>query len=138
MRPKLPGNVQAALLQKTTRGGAVNLRLTLRDGNETNLRGLAAVCEFLPDLNAQSQRGCAPSCRTCSIKSGPSCMPTGTPARRRSTTAKRSSLPAMLDLLRQVLREPSLPEDELETLRHEAIAAMEKQLNDPQPLAGAA
>jgi zinc protease len=49
--------------------------------------------------------------------------------------AKRSNLPVMLDLLRQVLREPSLPEDELETLRQEAIGAMEKQLNDPAPLA---
>ena len=40
-----------------------------------------------------------------------------------------------LDLLRQVLREPSLPKEELEILKREQSATLEKQLNDPTALA---
>ena len=39
------------------------------------------------------------------------------------------------NLLRQVLREPALPEDEFEVLRREALAELEQQLTDPQTLA---
>src|SRR5262249_26312008 len=48
---------------------------------------------------------------------------------------RRANLPATLDLLYQVLREPSLPEEEFEILQREQMAALEKQLNDPNALA---
>jgi zinc protease len=136
-RPKLPGNVQAALLPKTTRGNAVNLRLTLRYGNESNLRGLATACEFLPDLMIRGTKSLTRAqLQDLLDKERAELHAEGNPGEATFIIkAKRSNLPAMLDLLRQVLREPSLPEDELETLRHEASAGLEKQLNDPMPLA---
>src|SRR5690606_38967748 len=48
---------------------------------------------------------------------------------------KREFLPDVLDLVRQVLREPALPAEEFEILKREQIAALEKSLSDPQPLA---
>jgi zinc protease len=136
-RPKLPGNVRAALLPKTTRGNAVVLQLTVRYGNESNLRGLATVCDVLPDLMVRGTKSLTRAqLQDILDKERAELTADGKPGEATFTIkAKRASLPAMLDLLRQVLREPSFPEDELETLRQEAIGALEKQLNDPQALA---
>ncbi len=41
----------------------------------------------------------------------------------------------VLELLRQVLREPSLPESEWEVQKREALGNLEEQLADPQSLA---
>ena len=49
-RITLSSGIKAAVLPKKTRNEAVNLRLTLRYGNEKNLHGLKTVCEFLPAL----------------------------------------------------------------------------------------
>jgi zinc protease len=137
LRPKLPGNFQAALLPKATRGNSVIVRLTLRYGNETNLRGLATVCDVLPELMVRGTKNLTRAeLQDLLDKERAELTSGGTPGEATFIIkAKRSNLPVMLDLLRQVLREPSLPEDELETLRQEAIAALEKQLNDPQPQA---
>src|SRR5207249_1491370 len=49
--------------------------------------------------------------------------------------AKRSTLPAVLDLLRQVVREPNLPAAEFDVLRRERLAGAEPRRHDPQALA---
>ena len=41
----------------------------------------------------------------------------------------------MLDILRQVLREATLPEAEFEILRQQQLSALEQQLSDPHALA---
>ena len=48
---------------------------------------------------------------------------------------KRGNLPAVLDLLKQILREPALPSEELELLRRSQLSSLEEQRNDPQFLA---
>ena len=42
------------------------------------------------------------------------------------------NLPAVLELANEVLREPSFPQVELDTLRQQALAAMESQKAEPQ------
>ncbi|MBS0266841.1 MAG: insulinase family protein [Planctomycetes bacterium] len=137
VRPKLPGNIQAALLPKATRGNAVVIRLTLRYGNESNLKGLAAVCDFLPDMMARGTKSLSRvELQDRLDKARGEFNADGNPGEATFTIkAKRESLPEILDLLRQVLREPVFPQEELETLRQEATAVVEKQLNDPQALA---
>jgi zinc protease len=44
-------------------------------------------------------------------------------------------LPAVLDLLRQVLREPTLPEEEFEILKRERLASLERIRTEPSALA---
>src|SRR4029079_2076180 len=47
----------------------------------------------------------------------------------------RANLPEALDLLRQVLREPSLPAEEFEILRREQLANLEESRTEPSALA---
>jgi zinc protease len=52
-----------------------------------------------------------------------------------SILTRRESLPPVLKLLGKILREPSLPENELEILKRSELADLEKALSDPQELA---
>ena len=48
-----------------------------------------------------------------------------------SIQTKRANLPAVLEILRQVLREPTLPESEFEVMKNERIAGLEQGRSDP-------
>ena len=48
-----------------------------------------------------------------------------------SIETKRANLPAVLEILRQVLREPTLPESEFEVMKNERIAGLEQGRSDP-------
>jgi zinc protease len=137
VRPKLPGNVKVALLPKKTRGETVHLRLTLRYGDEKTLRGLGTAMDLLPDLMERGTKKLSrQELQDILDKQRAELNSTGSAGEAVfAIKAKRDNLPAMLELLGQVLREPSLPEEEMEILKREMSAELEKQLNDPQPLA---
>jgi zinc protease len=52
-----------------------------------------------------------------------------------SIQAKRDTLPAVLEILRQVLREPLLPADQFEVLKLGRVANLEQTLTEPASLA---
>jgi len=52
-----------------------------------------------------------------------------------SIQAKHDTLPAVLDLLRQVLREPALPADQFEVMKQERLAMIEQMRTEPGALA---
>ena len=52
-----------------------------------------------------------------------------------SIQTTRAHLPAVLDLLRQVLREPTLPEEEFEILKRERLVGLDKVQTEPSALA---
>jgi zinc protease len=52
-----------------------------------------------------------------------------------SIQAKRDALPAVLNLLRQVLREPALPADQFELLKRSRLARIEQTRSEPMLLA---
>jgi zinc protease len=52
-----------------------------------------------------------------------------------SVQAKRDTLPAVLDILRQVLREPLLPARPFEIMQHARLASLEQMHTDPGMLA---
>ena len=52
-----------------------------------------------------------------------------------SIQAKRDTLPAVLEILRQVLREPVLPDDQFEVLKRERLASVEQMKTEPAMLA---
>jgi zinc protease len=52
-----------------------------------------------------------------------------------SIQTKRANLPAVLELLRQILREPALSAEEWELEKRESLGNLEEQLTDPQTLA---
>src|SRR5438034_2973394 len=52
-----------------------------------------------------------------------------------SIQAKRDTLPAVLELLRQVLREPALPAGEFEVMKRQRLAGIEQMRTEPAMLA---
>ena len=136
-RLELESGLNVALLPKKTRGESVQLRLTLRYGNLQNLAGKTTACEVLPYL---MMRGTEQLTRQ-QIQDALSqhfsrITPSGVAGEVTfSVESRRSELPAVLGILRQILREATLPESELEVLRTQYLAANEKQLTDPTALA---
>ena len=98
-----------ALLPKKTRGESVNLVLTLRYGDAENLKGLSTAADLLPDLmmrgtkelsRQQIQDALDKNLARLNLSGGAGTLSS-------SIETKRENLPAVLDLLRQVLREPT-------------------------------
>lgn len=129
--------LKIALLPKKNRGEAVQLQLTLRYGTEESLHGQATIAEFLPtlmtrgtkdldrqqlqdelDLNfAQLSGSGSAGEATFSIKT------------------KRGNLKRTLELLGEVLRNPTIPESELDVLKNEVVTSLEQGLTEPTSLA---
>src|SRR5262249_55890756 len=52
-----------------------------------------------------------------------------------SFQSKRQTFPELLDLMRDVLREPSLPEKEFEILKRQELQTLQEKMVDPESLA---
>ena len=152
-RQSLPEGIKVALLPKKTRGEEVTLTLTLRYGNAENLKGLEAATGLLPELmlrgtqkltyqqlrdeldrlNATLGTGGGGGGRGGRRGGGSAGGAAG--ALSFSLQTKRANLPAVLEILRQVLREPSLPAEDFEVLKRGRLAAMEQMRTEPTMLA---
>jgi zinc protease len=153
-RQELPEGVKVTLLQKKSRNEEAHLALTLHYGNEENLKGLESAAGFLPELMMRGTQKLTYQQLRDELDRLEATLGTGGGGRggrgggRRgggggasigsitfSIQAKHDTLPAVLDLLRQVLREPLLPADQFELLKRERIAAMEQAKTEPAMLA---
>ncbi|REJ71960.1 MAG: insulinase family protein [Planctomycetota bacterium] len=133
----LPSGVKAAFLPKETRGDSVKLRLTLRFGDEESLSGRLTACEVLPGLMMRGTKEMSRAeIQDALNRNRGTILPTGAAGELTFTVeARRDTLPAVLDILRQILREPTLPAEELDIVRTQLSAAYAKQLTDPTALA---
>ncbi len=133
----LPSGVKAAFLAKKTRGNDVHLRLELHYGDVQNLRGLRTAADALPQLmltgtkhlTKQEIQDTLDKLKANLRASGSAGTATF------SIQARRETLPDVLRLLKQILREPSLPESELELIRQASLAQLQSALAEPQALA---
>jgi zinc protease len=137
-RSQLPGGIKVALLPKKSRGETAVIRLSLRFGNEESLGGLVEAAQLLPELMARGTKhhtyqqlqdeldklkarftaqGAQPGLMAFSIE------------------CKRENIPAVLTLVGEVLREPSLPEQELDVLKRRLSERARQGQKDPQMLA---
>ena len=145
----LPEGVKVTLLPKQTRGQEVRLVLTLHYGNADNLKGLDAAAGLLPELMTRGTRK-LPYQQfrdeldrlKAVVGAGGSTRGGGRGAPGGELTftvrARRDTLPEVLELLRQTLREPALPPDQFEVLKRESIAGLEQQRTEPGVLASRA
>src|SRR5215468_3633708 len=147
----MPEGIKAAFLPKKTRGEEVHATLTLHYGNAENLKDLEATASFLPQLMLRGTRHLSRQQLMdeldrlkANLSAGGSqgrgsrggsapAASTGTVSFSIQTT--RAHLPAVLDLLRQVLREPTLPEEEFEILKRQRLAGLEQMQTEPSALA---
>jgi zinc protease len=136
-RLTLPQGVKAVVLPKKTRGETVNLKLTLRYGNLDSLKGYETAADLLPELMLRGTKSLSRQQVEDELdKNNATVHASGdTGAVTFSVQTKRANLPAVLNLLKQVLREPTLPDDEFEILRRQNLSSAEEQLTDPQMLA---
>lgn len=133
----LPEGIKGLLLPKKTRGETVNLKLVLRYGSATTLEGYEAAASLLPSLMTRGTKNLTrqqiqdelDKNKATLVASGDTGLATFT------LQTKRANLPAVLALLKQILREPTLPADEFDVLKRQSLANLEEQLADPASLA---
>ena len=151
-RLEMPEGIKVTLLPKKTRGQEARLTLTLHYGNEQNLKGLEPASGFLSELMLRgtkklSQQQLRDELDRLGATLGGGLAIGGRGGRGGgggggalgavsfSIQAKRDTLPAAIEILRQVLREPLLSADEFEVLKRGRLAAMEQSLSEPTAIA---
>jgi zinc protease len=129
--------IQVALLPKKTRGNVVVVRLTLRYGDKQSLAGFNKAAEALPVLMTRGTKLLTrQQIQDLLDQNLATLQAAGQPGEATfAIQTKRDNLPAVLDILRQVLREPTLPASELEIWRQQVRSDLEQGLTDPQALA---
>ena len=146
-RLELPEGIKVTLLPKKSRGSEVRLMLSLHYGNETNLKGLEVAAGFLPELMLRGTKQLGYQEFRDALDNLGAVISLGGGGRRGggggggslgdiafSIQAKRETLPAVLQLLTQVLREPLLPQDQFDLLKRGRIAGLEQQRTEPSAL----
>ena len=148
-RPKSIGGMKLALLPKKTRNESVHLRLTLHFGDAENLRGLSEAAGFLPELMTRGTKDLNRQQIQDLLDRNFVRLGTGLGGMRGmrglvgslglgqatfTIETQREHLAAGLNILRQVLREPSLPYREFEVMKNEQITAIEQGRSDPMRL----
>jgi zinc protease len=135
-RSALPSGLKLSLLPKKTRGETVVANLTLRIGDEKTLTNRATASQL---AGAMLMRGTTKHSRQeiqdefdrlkARVNVGGASA-----AMNASVETTRANLPAALQLLTEVLREPSFPPDEFEQLRQQRLAGLEQQKSEPQAI----
>jgi len=153
-RLDLPEGIKATFLPKKARGEEVHLMLTLRYGNEENLKGFESAAGFLPELMMRGTRKLTYQQLRDELDRLNATLSAGGGGGRRggrgggggaaaasagtasfSIRAKRETLSELLELLRQVLREPALPAEQFELLKRQRLAGLEQMKTEPAMLA---
>lgn len=132
-----PAGAKVALLAKKTRGAAVRATLRLHFGTLQALQGQSPAAEM---AGAMLMRGTQKHTRQQlqdELDRLQARMSVGGDADGASVTIEttRDRLPEVLKLAAEVLREPSFPADEFETLRRQWLTGLEASRSDPSTLA---
>lgn len=137
VRGELSTGIKLALLPKKTRGAGVLVRLNLRYGNAENLKGFKSATEVLPALMLRGTKNLSRQQIQDELDRNKARLsPNGTAGEATFVLdTRREYLPASLELLRQVLREATLPDEELAIIRNSRVAAATQNLTDPNALA---
>ena len=150
-RSTLPEGIKVTLLPKKSRGEEVRLQLTLHYGDETTLRGMEVPAGLLPELILRGTKKLSYDQLRDKLDQLNAVISAGAGGGGRggrgggrsagslgeitfSIQAKRATLPAVLEIFQQVLREPLLPQDQFELLKRERIAGLEQQRSEPSAL----
>jgi len=137
VRSSLPSGLKLALLPKTTRGGSVVVRATLRFGAEASLMHRATAADL---AGSMLLRGTTTHTRQeikdefDRLQAQVSVSGDATSANVRIETT-RENLPGVLRLLGEVLREPAFDSSEFDALKEELLANLEEQKSEPIPQA---
>jgi zinc protease len=129
--------LKLALLPKKTRGGKVVARLTLRYGNEKDLRnrddaGMLAGQMLMRGASKHTREQIQDELDKLKARANVFGSPTQAGATIETT---RENLPAVMRLVAEILREPSFPAKEFELLKQDLITNIENQRSEPTSIA---
>jgi zinc protease len=139
-RVNLPGGLKLALVPKETRGDVVNATLRLQWGDENSLKGQSTIGSL---AGAMLMRGTSKRTRQQiqdEIDRLKARLTVGASATGAQVTieATRENLPKVLELAAEILREPSFPQSEFDSLKQQRLAGIESQKTEPDAIASIA
>ncbi|MGR6088034.1 MAG: M16 family metallopeptidase [Arcticibacter sp.] len=138
VKGEISGGAKYAFLKKSTRGGTVNVSMTLRIGSAAAMQGKSTVADMTA---AMLRRGTARmnmeqiNDSFDKMKSSVNIFGSGQTVNI-SITTTAEQLENTLKLVQEILRTPSFPQAELSKLVDEELADIEKQRSEPQSIAG--
>jgi zinc protease len=134
----LPGGLKLALLPKKTRGGRVIATLQFRFGDLNSVMNRDTAASMAGEM---LMRGTAHHTRQqiqdefdrlkARVNIGG-----GATSANVSIDTNRKSLPAVLNLVAEILKEPAFPEKDFEEIKHQSLVSIESQRSQPNALAG--
>jgi zinc protease len=127
------GGLKLALLPKGARGRVVNARLTLRMGDEKSLFGQETVSSFTARLLDKGGAGLTRQQIADTLDQLQAEVQFGGGGQTLSVniTTKRERLPAVVELIGRLLREPAFPAEPVEEARRQWLASIERQRKEP-------
>jgi zinc protease len=136
-RTRLPNGMKLVMLPKKTRGGTVVVQIGLQFGDEKSIQGKGAAAQLAGGVLIRGTRNKSRQQIQDEIDrlkarinvSG------GAAAANASIETTQENLAGALRLVAEILRQPSLPESEIEQVRQLNIAGMENARSEPQFLA---
>lgn len=136
VRGELQPGIKIALLSKKTRGGLVRATMRLHFGDENSLKGKRTAAQLVPQM---LMRGTKKHTRQQIVdemnrlKARVRIFGSATGATA-SVETTRENFPAVMDLLAEILREPSFPESEFAALKRQRISGLESQRHEPMAI----
>lgn len=130
---RLPVGIKLTLLPKGTRGRAVHARLALHHGNEKSLLGQQVAASMAGSLLDKGGAGLSRqqiADQFDKLQAQVSFSASGETVNVAITT-KRDRLPAVIELVGKLLREPAFDAGPLEEARRQWLASIERQRKEP-------
>jgi zinc protease len=133
-RAKLANGMKLVMLPKKNRGGTVYVQIGLQFGDEKSLQGKSSIAQLAGGIlirgtKNKSRQQVQDESDRLKARIGVSGGSSGASA---SIETTEENLAGALRLVAEVLRQPSLPEAEMEQFRQASIASLENIRSEPQ------
>ena len=134
---KISDNVNFAFLPRKTRNEVVNILLNIHYGNESALTGKNTPASLIPSLLARGTKNKSRQQLEDALAAlKAQWRATGSVGEIQvSIVCQRESVAKVMDLLQEVLREPSFPVEEFEIIKRQSKDLLEKSKTEPGALA---
>ncbi len=137
LKGNIPGGARYAILQKTTRGSSVKMRFVLRYGSVESLKGKASVSSMTAGMmknGTKTRTREQINDELAKLKTEIDVTPEGQTVRI-DVESTKENIRAALDILHDILRNPSFPQNEFEKLKQKTLADIDQQKSEPQSIA---
>ena len=136
-RGTIPGGAKYAILQKTTRGNTVDATITLRLGDEKSLENKATIASLTAGMLKRGTKDKTMAQINEALDKLSSSVYVYGYQQMVNIVIKstRPNLAATLDIVYEILRQPSFPEDEFTTLKNENTSSLDQERSEPQSIA---